>query len=227
MRKSMQFGRLAALAGLLAAALTLTAQTAAASTIHACVNKHSGNARIVGAKAKCKHSERRVSWNTSGPAGAPGAPGTAGTVGTDGSNGVGVDYASASFDPVMLTPGEKGDVVLTKAIPAGSYLVSGKTVVGGTAEKAVFLGIICELVDTTGAPALVAPPLALDLGEWAQQLSSTGSGFTAAGTIVMQGQLTTTQPSTIAMLCDPAEDEEGTASAVASQLSALQTTANK
>jgi hypothetical protein len=227
-------GRVLAVAGLIAWTLVLGTQAATASSIYACVNKHSGSARIVGAKTKCRRSEHKATWNTTGPRGTPGAagtPGAPGAAGTNGSNGVGADFASDNFGPTLLTESEKGDTVVAKTIPAGSYLVSATTVVGaGKAKKVgVFAFVLCELVDTPGTPGFVEPPAALGLGEWAQALAESGSGEIAGvGTVAMQGQLTTTQPTTLALLCDPIEGiKEATFDAAASVVSALQTTANE
>ncbi len=97
MRTSTLLARAAVLVGLLV--LSLAATTAQASTIHACVNKHSGAARIVSSKAKCRKNERRASWSTVGPAG---PSGTSGAPGAPGANGVGVDYGNVSFGPDPL-----------------------------------------------------------------------------------------------------------------------------
>lgn len=213
-------------------ALTL-APAASAAKIYTCVNE-GGAMRLVSAKTKCKHGERKVSWNAAGPAGAqgaPGSPGAPGAAGMNGSNGVGVDFASDNFGPTLLGESERGDIVVAKTIPAGSYLVSATTVVGaGKGESVgVFAFVLCELVDTSGTPAFVEPPAALGLGEWAQALAESGTGeIFGAGTIAMQGQLTTTQPTTLALLCDPLEGvKEATFDAAGSDVSALQTTANK
>ncbi len=73
------------------------------------------------------------------------------------------------------------------------------------------------------------PKEALDVGEWAQQLSEQSpTEWEGAATMEMQGQLTTTAPTTLALVCDPIEGtKEATIEAFASQVSALQTTANK
>ncbi len=205
------------------------APAASAATIYACVSNKGGAARIVSARAKCHRGERKLSWNAAGPAGAPGAPGAAGAPGSPGANGAGVDYGSANFGPVDLAEGSTGNVVVSKTIPAGTYFVNAKTVIGaGEATKAVYVAVICELVDGTGTVSFVEPPKALDLGEWVQQLSYSGTEYAGAGTVAMQAQLTTTEPTTLAMVCAPLDGgKESDVLAIASQLSALQTTANK
>jgi hypothetical protein len=213
----------AAIGLLMLTAAFASASTSAATTIYACVSKKAGTMRIVSAKAKCKRAEHKLSWNISGPAGAPGATGSPGAAGT---NGVGADYASSIFGPTELAGSE---VVVTKTIPAGSYFVNAKTVVGADAKAVVFVGVICELVDTSGTVGVVELPQALDLGEWQQQLANvSGTEYDAATTLAMQTQLTTTEPTTLGIVCVPVNgSKEAKFFAVASQLSALQTTADK
>ena len=231
MRYSQLLSRAAAFMGLLASTLALGASTAGAATIHACVNKRSGAARIVGAKTKCRKSERRAYWNTAGPAGPSGAPGAPGAPGTAGANGVGADYGNENFGLNPLPVTETGDVVLSETLPAGSYFVNAKTVIGGTeASSAVFVAVICELVDTPGTPVFVEFSKALDLSEWAQRLAEGDikGHYEAATTIAMQTRLITTQPTTLALMCAPLDGgKEATVEAFASQISALQTTANR
>jgi len=232
MHSSTELGRAAALGGLIVGALALGAPSADASVIHACLNKRSGAVRIVGANAKCRHGERKQSWNATGPAGRGGAPGSAGspgTAGTNGSNGVGADFATNNFGPTVLTEGEPGVIVAAKAIPAGSYFASAKTVIAaGKGTGAVFVEVLCELVDTPGTPSLVEPPAALDLAEWLQQLSKFGSEWEGASTLAMQGPLTTTEPTTLALICEALSGpKEAAVFAAGSDVSALQTTANK
>lgn len=65
-----------------------TCTSASASTIYACQKKKGGAIRIVSAKTKCnKKTEKKISWNTQGPAGKNGTNGSNGTNGAPGSNG--------------------------------------------------------------------------------------------------------------------------------------------
>jgi hypothetical protein len=214
--------------GLAMLVLALAVSTAGAATIHACVNKRTGSVRFVGSKTTCRKSERRAAWSTVGPAGPLGPAGPPGAAGTPGTNGVGADYGNASFG---LRPLEADTLVIAKSIPAGSYFVSAKLVLGASeAKKAVFVGVICELVDTPGTPVAVEFEKALDVGEWAQGLSESEvkGEFTGATTIQLQGQLTTTEPTSLGLVCAAlAGSKEAKIEAFASQISALQTTANK
>jgi hypothetical protein len=222
--------RTVTLLGLVALSVVVCSATAAAAPIHACVNKHSGSTRIVGSKTKCKKTERRLTWNTTGAAGPAGKPGATGATGTAGSNGVGADYAGVTFGPTTLASTPTGDLIVAKTIPAGSYLVSGNTVaLAIEAKSAVTVSVACELVDTTGTPVFVESDEAVDIGNWAQSLAKQGttSSFDGASTIQMQGQLTTTQSTTLALICAPVEgSKEATVDVFASRINALQTTAN-
>jgi len=63
-----------------------TASQASAATYYACVKK-SGAAHIYTKKPKCKRGERKLSWNSVGPAGRNGVNGTNGKNGANGKDG--------------------------------------------------------------------------------------------------------------------------------------------
>jgi len=75
------------LATLLLVVGLLGATQANATVIHACVKKKNGAVRIVSAKAKCRKSEKNVSWSQEGVPGKNGLNGTNGANGTNGTNG--------------------------------------------------------------------------------------------------------------------------------------------
>ena len=56
-------------------------------TIHACVQRDSGQVRIVSADEHCRRAETALEWNTEGPAGPAGAAGPAGPAGGQGDTG--------------------------------------------------------------------------------------------------------------------------------------------
>lgn len=86
-------------------------------TIKACAVKTTGALRIITGNAKCKKTERLVSWGTAGAKGSNGAQGPAGSNGADGANGInGQDGA----------PGPQGDPG-----PAGSPAIPNVTHVYG------------------------------------------------------------------------------------------------
>lgn len=76
---------LLAIAGLLGS--LLIAPAAPAATINACQAKKGGTIRIVSSKTKCKKTEKKITWSTTGPAGKNGTNGSNGSNGTNGTNG--------------------------------------------------------------------------------------------------------------------------------------------
>ena len=77
---------LVALALLCVALLGLGAR-ADAATLNACKNKKSGAIRVISGKAKCKKTESKLSWTTTGTAGAKGDKGDKGDKGAAGDKG--------------------------------------------------------------------------------------------------------------------------------------------
>src|SRR2546425_12875361 len=61
----------------------------ATSTIYACVRNKGGTIRITTQRRKCKRRERKLSWSTTGPAGAAGPQGSQGFRGAPGPQGSG------------------------------------------------------------------------------------------------------------------------------------------
>lgn len=85
-------GTLLAASALLAVGLTASSSylvnaATPSTTITACSNTKSGAVRVVSEKTKCSSKEKRLTWNTQGPAGAPGKDGAAGANGTNGVDG--------------------------------------------------------------------------------------------------------------------------------------------
>jgi hypothetical protein len=115
----------------------LLAPAAPAATISACQKKKGGAIRIVSSRAKCTKSEKKISWNTQGPAGkngtngtngAPGAPGTAGAKGDIGPS-TAFNFNSGS-DTVDFNATVSADTtVATLNVPAGSYAVLSKVLI--------------------------------------------------------------------------------------------------
>ena len=77
---------IAAFIALLASLLIVVSQ-AEATTYYACVKKKSGLIRLVGRTTKCRKREKKISFNSRGPAGRNGLNGTKGTSGTNGAPG--------------------------------------------------------------------------------------------------------------------------------------------
>jgi len=207
------------------------APAASAATIHACVSRKSGATRIVGAKAKCRHGENRLSWSSSGPAGPQGVPGATGAAGAAGANGVGIDFASSKSgeEPVPLASGAE-DVIASETLPAGSYFVSSNsTLLALKATKAgVLVAVACGIADSAGTPSIKKPNETIDESVWFQELFKSGAEYEAVAGMGLQGQLTTTAPTTLALICEGLEGAtEATIELFDPRLSALQTTANE
>ncbi len=104
-----------AVMAVLVASFALAPQ-AGASTITVCVKKSSGAVRLITGKAKCKKGEKKLSWNSKGPAGANGTNGTNGAPGAAGQPQSAVVFSSTLEAPLF---GEKS---------AGLFSLSGVTV---------------------------------------------------------------------------------------------------
>jgi hypothetical protein len=84
------------------------------TTIHACASKKGGALRIA---KKCRHSERAITWNQTGPAGPQGPQGAAGKNGVNGAPGVpgapgapGVNGTARAYAFVNGATGAPGDL---------------------------------------------------------------------------------------------------------------------
>jgi hypothetical protein len=209
---------------------SLGAESALAGSIHACVRPKSGATRIVGAKAKCRRGEQKLSWSTTGPrgapgksgaTGAPGAPGEAGNEGKAGSNGAAALYSAFAEGPTVLTGGA---TLLTKVLPPGSYAVSSKTMLVGESEAEGWAGASCILGDTPGI-LTGEEPTPLDQAGWAAVLADVSpKHFIAAGTLSLQGALTSKVTSTITVGCAGDSPVGTVARAEFSQLQVLSVT---
>lgn len=122
-------------------AALLIAPRAEAASIYACQKKKGGNVRIVGSKTKCKKSEKKLSWSTTGTAGSNGSNGSNGTNGTNGTNGApgsngtnGTNGAAGPSNGYIDKPSQSSldgtdKVIATLTLPAGKYIVSGKVII--------------------------------------------------------------------------------------------------
>ena len=85
------------------------AQSGSKGTIRGCVNKKSGVLRALGNPGKkCRRSERSISWNVEGPAGAPGVAGAPGAKGADGAAGAAGPAGPKGADGTNGAPGPTG-----------------------------------------------------------------------------------------------------------------------
>jgi hypothetical protein len=223
----------------IAAALTVAglagATQAQASTLYACVKK-SGTARVFTKKPKCKKGESKISWNTSGPAGANGTNGKNGTNGSNGSNGTNgangaVGGFSASGGEVTYTTATEGSpaTVLSKALPAGNFIVTGKAELllsdnktGGEA------GTTCKLIDIPSGGGTTTT----DRSSWLTLINSPFIFVDLAQTTLPFNMAVSspTRASTVSLVCYLTIKEAAggvlTATANESQITAVQTTSN-
>jgi hypothetical protein len=198
---------LAATGALLLAAFAAAPQ-AEASTLYACVKK-GGTVKVYTKAPKCKKHETKISWNSVGPAGKNGTNGANGTNGTNGANGAVAGYSAVQSKGVAFTKLESNQantLILSKSLPAGSYIVNGgvtltasqagKNGEGGSA-LATYVDMSCTMADTPISGSAVS-----DTAFW--------SGFTNIPVIVIaigntslsfDMAVTTTTASTATITC--------------------------
>ena len=151
---------------LVTAGATLTLVVAAApqadaAKLYACVKRQGGSMRLVTARTKCRSSERKLSWSTTGPAGKSGANGANGKDGTNGANGkeglAGQPQKAVAFSATLAGTLESPTAALfalggtqvrldcfnfnlnfsriEAQAPAGSFAMTGMVATDATAEK--------------------------------------------------------------------------------------------
>jgi len=175
---------------------TATLAAHGSSVIHACYNRSTGAARIVGAATDCHSYETAVSWNNEGPVGPIGATGAKGSTGTKGATGAtgpagarGPQGATGSTGPKGAT-GAQGPA---GTIPANLDAVSGKLSANGGigyAGNEVFvygatnycmLGDIVLSVNGYGEGALPADGRLLQISQNTAMFSLLGTNFGGDG----------------------------------------------
>jgi hypothetical protein len=230
--------RLAPIVGALAAAASIAALAAApqagAATIFACVNRHTGAARVFTHLPRCHRHETRIAWNTPGPAGRNGATGKPGAQGKqggqgkpgengkNGENGAVNGYSATQVGSLSITTGH--EAVVSKELPAGHYLVTTKVTVSATAKEAGGVQVECKLLlaTTTGESHL-------DSSTWiAPLVSFSGSEYLAAGSLSLAAAVNLTTPGTVSVQCETIQAiaKEEAVSTSNGQLVAVQTTKN-
>jgi len=236
MQVQISYRRLGNLAGALLAlafALLVLAPGASATTIYACVNKRTSAARIFTRKPRCRRNETRFVFGTQGPAGkngangkngATGKTGPTGKTGTEGKAGPGgaVDGYSSSEPKSIEFTGKKEVTILTKTVPAGSYVVSAKTVVSSAATAGIKAAGVCELLDG-------GPGAELDRSGWDAELAEVNpASFIGEATLSLQAAVTVKATTALSLVCsDLSPDEDAqTIAAASSQIAATQTTQN-
>ncbi len=217
--------RRGALTGLLTACGMLgLVSTADAATIHACVRSKTGATRIVGANAKCRRGEQKLSWNTTGPrgaAGSTGASGAAGAEGKAGASGQGPDFA-AKQEGEQEGPGAAPAV--EKLIPPGSYDVSANIVADARSSSPGIAEVLCVLTDTPGTEGTSGAE-DIDLIGWDSGLLELSAGsFAAFAPLHLEGALVTKLTSRVGLACGDVGGKGGTLTLGSGHIQALQVT---
>jgi hypothetical protein len=227
-------GVLSALAVLVLGVLAAAPQ-AGAATLYACVNKRTGTARVFTRRPNCRRNETRVSWNTQGPAGRNGANGKTGATGktgpagkngangsngTNGNNGAVAGYSAATPAFTEFT-GKKEVTIVSKTVPAGSYIVVAKAVLSATATSPVRAAGVCELF--VGGPSDVA-----DTSGWDAGLAGEAGAYLGEATLSLQAAVTLKATTVLSLVCTDLSPSatEPKIGATFSQIAALQTTQN-
>jgi hypothetical protein len=129
-------------------------------------------------------------------------------------------YGTSGSSPVGLSGSPTA--VQSKALPAGSYILDGQTTILATSSTSGGLvGATCHLIDT--AVASFNPAAA-----WQGALAApagANSFFEAETALPLQGMLTTTTPSTVAIQCSLSSNP-GSVQAFNGFVTAVQTTSN-
>lgn len=212
---------------LAAAACLVAAPAAGAATIHACVKPKSGATRIVSAKARCRHGEKKLSWSTTGPQGPAGPAGAPGAAGTPGASGTGPAFVAGASETALT---EVPSLLFTKTIPPGDYVLVAPVLLSGhtaTAEKLIDVG--CFIVDKSGTSLtnsdLTGKSTQLaGLGSWESPLAKeSASEFRATDTMTLAGALESKATNTVGVACDDVDTSPGvTAAVIFSELVATQ-----
>jgi hypothetical protein len=162
------------------------------NTFNACVSKKSH----VLYTGKCKKGDKKVSWNEQGPQGIQGVQGKQGIEGIQGPAGPTAGL-SAYNNTSSLDVGtaESYTTLVSLTLPAGSYILIGKTTIentsgavttcyivppGGTAPSgAIDLAFATQSADTSDTEESLVAPLTTSGGTATLQCVSTVSGTTA------------------------------------------------
>ncbi|HTD08768.1 MAG TPA: collagen-like protein [Solirubrobacteraceae bacterium] len=203
-------------------------------TIFACVNRHTGAARVFTHLPRCHRHETRIAWNTPGPAGRNGATGKTGaqgkqgatgkngTNGTNGENGAVNGYAATQAESLPITT-EPGSVV-SRELPAGHYVVTTKLTVSASAKEVGGVQVECKLLLATATGESH-----LDSSTWiAPLVSFTGSEYLAADSLSLDAVVNLTTAGTVSVRCETihAMAKEEAVNTSNGQLVVVQTTKN-
>jgi hypothetical protein len=165
-----RIGGLGLVIAIVAAAVATAAIPSGNGTISACYKSTGGDLRVRDAEQgqSCKNGETELSWSQQGPAGPQGLKGDTGPAGQDGADGEPgppgeaassqLYFATAdeggSTGSVQVPPEDQGRiVVLSKDVPAGSYLVEASAVLFNNDDAAEFL-VECRIPSASSSWAM-------------------------------------------------------------------------
>jgi hypothetical protein len=155
LKEGRAIGVLCVVGAMLLVMLASVAQ-ANAATIYACQTKK-GTIRIVTAKTKCKRSEKKLSWSTTGPAGANGANGKEGSAGKSGENGKNL----TSQTPLASGQSESGAFAVGDGESKSCYIGEGITfsqpLAAAIPENHVVFNLVKETTPQCAGPGHAAP----------------------------------------------------------------------
>lgn len=191
----------------LLAALLVSAPAAPAATIHACQKKKGGTIRIVTSKTKCKKTEKKVKWSTTGPAGKNGANGTSGTNGVNGTNGT--NGATGPQGPGAKRFAGGGTISpLTDTERIAPFTI-GPVTISFNCGNALVLNAASIKVTSTVAGTLFTTAIykentdnAIDDPQINFQNAALGANVTQTDTIAVAGGDATNNPSTFTSIID-------------------------
>jgi len=147
----------------------------AATVIHACYNKTTGDVRLVPAVTDCHTNEQAVSWNEEGPAGPAGPAGPKGATGATGPAGAAGAPGGASV-PANLT-------ALSGALSTnGGVALTGNMSFQYPATNSCTIGDIVLSVNGYGQGALPADGRILPINQYTAVFSLLGTNFGGNGT---------------------------------------------
>jgi hypothetical protein len=161
-----------------------TASQASAATYYACVKKN-GSARIYAKKPKCKRGEKKLSWNSPGPAGKNGTSGINGANGKNGTNGTNGQNLT-SQTPIASGQSESGAFAAAAGESKTGYAAQGisfsQPLPAGIAEGHV-------LYNTVGTTTPLCPGVGRAAPGYVCMYESEASGITflVARNFVLQG----------------------------------------
>jgi hypothetical protein len=165
-----------------------------------------------------KH-DSKLTWGVQGP---PGSQGAKGAAGAPGQNGAVAGYSASHYSAQDITSATQSSpqTILTKQLPAGSFVVNAKTTLSASATASGgYVNAQCNLSDGSS----------VDTAQWSSTEIPSPFGYAANGTVSLDLAITSGSPSTVTLTCFPGQltGTSAGASVGYSVLTAVQTYANQ